>query len=149
MYLEIALVASLLSNPHNPMADHEQHCLIENAVYESIGEGKKGMQYVTEVVINRTEAGYRGDKTFCDTVYSKSQFSWTLIDKDQRLEYSEEDYLEAAQVTLSVLYEEVPRLLPSNVMHYLNTRDATDMSWYDPNKVYTRYKNHAFLANVR
>lgn len=149
MLLEMSIVMALINDTHNPAATVEQHCLIENAIYESIGEGQRGMQLVTEVAINRMDAGYNGVTDFCHTIYQPYQFSWTLINEDNRLPYSEDDYLDAAQVVLSVLYGEVDRILPENVYHYLNVRHATDMSWYDPSKVVHRHRNHQFLASVR
>lgn len=149
MFLEMAIVIALLDDPHNPKATAEQHCLIENAIYESIGEGRRGMQLVTEVALNRLDNGFRNVDSFCRTVYDPYQFSWTIIDEDSRLDYSQADYLRAAQVVLSVVYDEVDRILPPNVHHYINVRDASDMSWYDPNKVVYRHRNHQFLAHIR
>lgn len=145
--LELAIVAMLLNDHTNPEAQAEQHCLIENAIYEAHGEGTRGMQLVTEVVVNRVNREYRGEWTYCNVIHDPAQFSWTLEDTPR--EYSEEEYLEAGQVVLSVLYGELPKVLGENVTHYLNEDEATDLSWYDPNKVVLRHKNHQFLAGVR
>lgn len=146
MFLEMAIVMTLLGDSHNPEAEQEQHCLIENAIFEAIGEGPIGMQLATEVAINRVDSNYRGADSFCKTVYDPYQFSWTAIPEEQRYPYTQEDYHQAAQVVLSVVYEEVDRILPSHIRHYLNRHTATDLSWYDPSKVVYEHRNHQFLA---
>lgn len=143
--LEMAIVIAMLNDPHNPKASNEQECLIKNTIYESIGEGQKGMQLTTEVAINRLDVGYRGARSMCDVIHSPSQFSWTLSPDYGRYQYSEEEYLKAAQVVFSILYDEVERILPKDVLHYLNTETATDLSWYDKDKVVLVYGGHSFL----
>jgi hypothetical protein len=66
--------------------EHQLNCLIKNAYYEAMTEGKIGRQQVTKVVINRTR-----DNNFCKTVYQPYQFSWTPI----LAEALEECYIEA------------------------------------------------------
>ncbi len=100
--IELAVVASLLIDQSNPMVEREHECLIENAIYEAVGETQRGMQLVTEVVINRLDNGYRGARTFCDVVFSPSQFSWTNIPEDELLTYTDEEYLLASQVVFSL-----------------------------------------------
>lgn len=144
--LEMALVLALLNDPQNPEASAEQHCLIENTIYESIGEGQRGMQLTAEVAINRLDVNYRGARSMCDVIKSPKQFSWVLTPKEERREYTEKEYNKAAQVTLSVLYNEVDRILPRNTLYYLNPETATDLSWYDEDKVVLAYNNHSFLV---
>jgi len=135
------------NNQHNPRAAIEHHCMIENIIYESIGEGKIGMQLVAEVTLNRVDNQRYGKspEEICEVVYQRKQFSWTAIPEEERLVYTDDEYMQAAQVMYSVLYDELPRILPENVLHYLNRRDATDLSWYDPNKVVYAHLNHEFL----
>lgn len=149
MFLEIGIVLALLNDPKNPEASSETHCLIENAIYESLGEGEHGMRLVTEVVINRVDSGFRNTNGFCETIYDPFQFSWTRLDESRLYQYTEEDYLRAARVVLSVMYDEVDRILPRNTLHFINTRIASDLSWYDSRNVVYRYGNHQFLSNVR
>ena len=50
-------------------------CLSKNAYFESRGQGVKGMQAVTWVVLNRTKhPSY--PSTPCAVIYSPKQFSW-------------------------------------------------------------------------
>lgn len=54
----------------------ELKCLALNNYYEAATEGIRGMQAVTQVVINRVDTqGY--PRTACGVIYQKSQFSWT------------------------------------------------------------------------
>lgn len=144
--LEMALVLSMLATPTDGFVYREQKCLIENAIYEAANQGPKGMQLATEIAINRLDRNYRGAQNACAVIYAPAQFSWTLTPKEKRRAYTDAEYHAAAQVVFSVLYDEVDRILPGNVLHYLNKRDATDLSWYDPSKVVLSYRNHEFLA---
>lgn len=145
--LDMIIVEALLQDEQTPIAMTEQHCMIENVLYEAIGEGTKGMQLVAEVTLNRVDNGYYDNtgEEFCRVVYRPYQFSWTLIPQGERLVYSDEEYKRAAQVVLSLLYGAVDRILPPTVLHYINPRHATDLSWYDPSKVVYRHKNHDFV----
>ena len=144
--LEMAFIVHLLNNSlTDPETELEHHCLIENAIYEASSEGEKGMRLVTEVVLNRYESEYRSDSTYCGTIYHKLQFSWTRIPESKRRVYSQDEYLKAAQVVFSYMYGDLDRILPQEVRHYLNKKEATDQSWYRPDMVVYRYKNHEFL----
>lgn len=145
--MEIALVLSLLNNSiTDPETEMEHHCLIENAIYEAGGEGITGMRLVTEVVLNRYRNGYRTDSTYCGTIYWKLQFSWTRTPRERLRRYSDEEYVRAAQVVFSYMYDKTDRLLPQNVNHYLNKKEATDQSWYQPTQVVYQHKQHEFLV---
>lgn len=145
MLLEMSIVLALLGDTTNPVAAAGQHCYIENAIYEGSAEGSRGMRLVTEVTVNRLDVGHRGARTACEVIYSPAQFGWTFTPEDQLRTYTEAEYLKAAQAVFSVLYDEVPRLLPTNVLHYQNPTTATDDSWYDADKVVLAYKGHHFL----
>ena len=58
--------------------ENQLDCLVKNAYYEAMTEGKIGRQQVTKVVLNRTR-----DNNFCKTVYLPYQFSWTLKKQKQ------------------------------------------------------------------
>lgn len=136
----------LTSSITDPETELEHHCLIENAIYEAANEGPIGMRLVTEVVLNRYDAEYRSDSTYCGTVYHKLQFSWTRTPKNKRRKYTQDEYMKAAQVVFSYMYGDLNRILPRNVRHYLNKAEANDQSWYEPEMVVYRYKNHEFLV---
>jgi hypothetical protein len=140
--LEMALVLSILNSPHNPEAAMAHKCMIENLVYESADQGTKGMRLMAEVTLNRVDE-LESPRAYCDVVYEPYQFSWTH--KEHKREYKDSEYHKAAQVLFSYLYGDLPRLLPKGTKHYLNKELASDMSWYDPNKVVMEYKDHAFL----
>lgn len=48
--------------------------MLKNIYHEARGEGIEGMQAVALVTLNRAK---QQDKTVCDVVYAKKQFSWT------------------------------------------------------------------------
>lgn len=144
--MEMALVIAMLnSSITDPETELEHHCLIENAIYEAGGEGQMGMKLVTEVVMNRYDAEYRSNKTYCGTIYHRLQFSWTRTPRESLRKYSLEEYQKAAQVVFSLMYGETEKVLPPDVRHYLNKKEAEDQSWYDPNSIVMEWKNHEFL----
>jgi spore germination cell wall hydrolase CwlJ-like protein len=53
-------------------------CMVENAYHEARGEGIKGMQAVTQVVLNRAQ---KSGESACQVVYKPYQFSWTMDKK--------------------------------------------------------------------
>jgi len=147
--MEMALVIELMTARTDARTELEQKCLIENAIYEAAGQGKKGMALATEVALYRLEAGYRYKDTSCTIVHDRNQFSWTSIPEDQRRPYTLEEERAAAQVVFTYLYTDPPRMLPEGTLHYLNTDTATDLSWYDPKKVVLSYRDHVFLKGVK
>lgn len=70
----------------NPKLPDQLECLALNAYHEARGEGVKGMEAVTQVVLNRTRHG-KFPSDACSVVYQPSQFSWvgkaTDIDDEQ------------------------------------------------------------------
>lgn len=60
------------------LPEHQLNCLVKNAYYEAMTEGRAGRQQVTKVVFNRTK-----DNNFCKTIYLPNQFSWTLKKQKQ------------------------------------------------------------------
>lgn len=48
-------------------------CLVKNAYNEARGEGEKGVQLVTQVVLNRARIDGKG---ICEVIYEPGQFSW-------------------------------------------------------------------------
>lgn len=58
-------------------AVRELNCMALNNYYEAATEGIRGMQAVSQVVINRTNmSGF--PSTPCGVIYQKKQFSWTF-----------------------------------------------------------------------
>jgi len=147
MLMEMALVLAIKNSPHNPVAQQEHKCVVDNIIYEAADQGVKGMRLVTEVTLNRANKE-TGDISFCKVVYKPYQFSWTSTDKSELREYSEKEENKAYQILYSYLYGNLDNLLPTNAYHYLNKNKATDFSWYTPSKVVYIYKDHTFLANV-
>ena len=73
-----ALLLSTASCEHNPVPTVAQandfKCMLNNIYHEARGEGVEGMQAVALVTLNRAK---QQDKTVCEVVYQRKQFSWT------------------------------------------------------------------------
>ena len=73
-----ALLLSTASCDHSPVPSNAQatefKCMLKNIYHEARGEGVEGMQAVALVTLNRAK---QQDKTVCEVVYQRKQFSWT------------------------------------------------------------------------
>ena len=73
-----ALLLSTASCEHSPVPTVAQandfKCMLKNIYHEARGEGVEGMQAVALVTLNRAK---QQDKTVCEVVYQRKQFSWT------------------------------------------------------------------------
>lgn len=73
-----ALLLSTASCEHNAVPSKAQadefKCMLKNIYHEARGEGVEGMQAVALVTLNRAK---QQDKTVCEVVYQRKQFSWT------------------------------------------------------------------------
>ena len=76
-------------------------CLVRNAYFESRGQGVKGMQAVTWVVLNRTKhPSY--PSTPCAVIYAPFQFEWTRSGKTPKIK-EKDAYTQAERVVEGVL----------------------------------------------
>ena len=148
MLIETALVLDILNNKHNVESYYENMCGIENLIYEASDQGTKGMRLVAEVTLNRARNN-PSPYAVCETVFDPYQFSWTITPKDKLRDYTELELLHAAQIWFTYVYSDIEPILSEDVLHYLNTDTASDLSWYDPSKVVLKHRDHAFLAGVR
>ena len=73
-----ALLFSTASCEHAPAPSvaqvNDTLCMLKNIYHEARGEGVEGMQAVALVTMNRAR---QQDKTVCEVVYQRKQFSWT------------------------------------------------------------------------
>ena len=104
--LSVTLTATLQAetNPKQSQAqklsNKQIQCLVLNSYMESRGQGVKGMQAVTWVVLNRTKhPSY--PSTPCAVIYSPKQFSWV---SNKPVQIKEKDaYTQAERVVEGVL----------------------------------------------
>lgn len=165
--LTLTAILSIVNGDTDGMTRLQDKCFIENLIYESVGEDPEavrnvakelngefgaadknnpiGMRLTAEIVLNRLEEEHRGEFTLCSVIYDDFQFSWTRKPKSELRKYTREEYLAAAQVAYTYLYTNADRLLPVTVINYLNPKTSKDMSWYDPDKVVYKYRNHHYL----
>lgn len=77
-----ALLLSTASCEHQPVPTvaqaNEFCCMLKNIYHEARGDSVEGMQAVALVTLNRAK---QQDKTVCDVVYQRKQFSWTMMPK--------------------------------------------------------------------
>lgn len=77
-----ALLLSTASCEHKPVPTvaqaNEFCCILKNIYHEARGEGVEGMKAVALVTLNRAK---QQDKTVCEVVYQRKQFSWTTTAK--------------------------------------------------------------------
>lgn len=104
--LSVTLTATLQAKSINDsshtqtLSNKQIECLVLNAYFESRGQGVKGMQAVTWVVLNRTKhPAY--PSTPCAVIYSPKQFSWWNGKTPQIKE--KEAYAKAERVVEGVL----------------------------------------------
>lgn len=73
-----ALLLSTASCEHEPTPSpavvSEWQCMLKNIYHEARGEGVEGMKAVALVTLNRAK---QQNKTVCEVVYQRKQFSWT------------------------------------------------------------------------
>ena len=106
LVLSVTLTATLQAET-NPKQSYAQklsnkqiQCLVLNSYMESRGQGVKGMQAVTWVVLNRTKhPSY--PSTPCAVIYSPKQFSWVSNKPPQVKE--KDAYKQAERVVEGVL----------------------------------------------
>ena len=105
--LSVTLTATLQAKSINDsshaqkLSNKQIECLVLNAYFESRGQGVKGMQAVTWVVLNRTKhLSY--PSTPCAVIYAPFQFSWTK--SVAKVQVKEKDaYTQAERVVEGVL----------------------------------------------
>ena len=107
LVLSLSLTATLQAKSINDssqvqkLSSKQIECLVLNAYFESRGQGVKGMQAVTWVVLNRTKhPSY--PSTPCAVIYAPFQFSWTK--SGAKVQVKEKDaYTQAERVVEGVL----------------------------------------------
>ena len=106
LVLSLSLTATLQAetNPKQPqvqkLSSKQIQCLVLNSYMEARGQGVKGMQAVTWVVLNRTKhPSYPA--TPCAVIYSPKQFSWVSNKPPQIKE--KDAYTQAERVVEGVL----------------------------------------------
>ena len=108
LVLSLSLTATLQAKSINDssqvqkLSNKQIQCLVINAYMESRGQGVKGMQAVTWVVLNRTKhPAY--PSTPCAVIYAPSQFEWTRnVNKPIQIK-EKEAYTQAERVVEGVL----------------------------------------------
>ena len=107
LVLSVTLTATLQAKSINDSSQVQKlskaqiECLVLNSYMESRGQGVKGMQAVTWVVLNRTKhPAY--PSTPCAVIYAPFQFEWTRSGKPPQIK-EKDAYTQAERVVEDVL----------------------------------------------
>lgn len=107
LVLSLSLTATLHAKSINDSSQVQKlskaqiECLVLNSYMESRGQGVKGMQAVTWVVLNRTKhPSY--PSTPCAVIYAPFQFEWTRNGKTPQIK-EKDAYTQAERVVEGVL----------------------------------------------
>lgn len=107
LVLSVTLTATLHAKSINDSSHAQKlskaqiECLVLNSYMESRGQGVKGMQAVTWVVLNRTKhPSY--PSTPCAVIYAPFQFEWTRNGKTPQIK-EKDAYTQAERVVEGVL----------------------------------------------
>ena len=105
--LSVTLTATLQAKSINDSSQVQKlskaqiECLVLNSYMEARGQGVKGMQAVTWVVLNRTKhPSY--PSTPCAVIYAPFQFEWTRNGKTPQIK-EKDAYMQAERVVEGVL----------------------------------------------
>jgi N-acetylmuramoyl-L-alanine amidase len=137
------VVAVLASLGHaNAHTASETYCLAENIYHEARGESVDGMIAVALVTKNRV-ARSRFPDTFCEVIYEKAQFSWTLLKKKPRVK-DDRQWNKAVKIAARVVTGDFD--YPDFVAdHYVNLNKA-DPSWRHKMQFQGRIGDHWFYV---
>lgn len=118
------------------------NCLARNVYYESRGESMAGKIAVAQVTWNRVKSKKWGD-TFCDVVYAKKQFSWTIDAKHLTLPHGS-DWIASKNATYAFLSgDRVSKLGKSDHYH----AHYVDPRWNRHMQARGVVGNHIFYAS--
>jgi len=140
------VVAVLASLGHaDAHTTRETYCLAENIYHEARGEPVDGMIAVALVTKNRVER-HRFPDTFCEVVYEKGQFSWTLEKRKPRVTNSKA-WLTATMIAARVVTGDFDY---SGFVadHYVNLKKA-DPAWRHKMTFQGRIGDHWFYVEKR
>lgn len=107
-------------------------CMVTAIFFEAGGEPKLGKQWVYHVINNRTNLGYRGNMTWCSTVYDRWQFSFANDDPDIKPDFNNatSDLLETVKVVEDYLNNGMWDVdITDCATHYLRTDWIARTSW--------------------
>ena len=114
----------------------EISCLVRNAYNEARGEGEKGIQLVTQVVLNRARIDGKG---ICEVIYEPEQFSWVSAP----LAVSDE-FKKKTKPLIVAMYNGKKRMSKQyRNIYYFHRKDLKRV-WTKKLRLAASYKNHIF-----
>jgi spore germination cell wall hydrolase CwlJ-like protein len=117
-------------------------CLIKNAFHEAGNQGDVGILLVTEVVYNRAKLK---NKTFCEIIYAKKQFSWTQF-KEHKIKEKQYERIKLLILDYHYGFQQIPPLYKEIIAYHA---DYVDPYWNKHYKKVGQWKNHIFYKALK
>ena len=114
----------------------EISCLVRNAYNEARGEGKKGIELVTQVVLNRARIDSKG---ICEVIYEPGQFSWVSAPLAVSDEFNKE-----SKPLIVAMYTGKKRLSKKYRNIYYFHKKGLRRVWTKGLRLAIAYKSHVF-----
>lgn len=134
------------TNEKIKLSDRERNCLIMNAFHEAGVEGNMGMVAVVQVVHARQKTEKWG-KSFCNVVYAKAQFSWTL-EKDKKYKTPKGELWETAKTAVAK-YESGYRVAGLGNAMYYHTDYISKPKWAADQHAIGKIGKHIFYTKAQ
>lgn len=116
-------------------------CLTKNIYYEAATESRAGKYAVATVTLNRLKTGRWGNNV-CKVVYSKAQFSWTLLRKLRKPNPAVYD--ECHDIAISALHGDRVKGLNRSLLYHADY--IKEPKWADPDHKIGKIGAHIFYT---
>lgn len=120
----------------------ELNCLVKNAFHEAGNQGDVGILLVTQVVYNRAKLK---NKSFCEIIYAKKQFSWTQF-KEHKIKEKRYDKIKSLILNYHYKYLDVPEEYKNAIAYHA---DYVKPYWSKHYKKIGKWKNHIFYKDLK
>lgn len=143
MIAELIIVVEALSFSPEALDQKEVLCVARNIYHESRSESVEGQIAVAQVVVNRQNSL---DKTACEVVYAKHQFSWTTKKPKVNLKdpIEREAFEDAAAIAVDVMTGKSDSVVGD--AEYFISKDMKKPAWTKALKFVGVVGKHAFYA---
>lgn len=103
-------------------------CIIRALYFEAGGEPEIGIRWVYDVIKNRTDLKYRGNETYCQTIFDSKQFSFANLNPD-RVPTVNADLYQVTEIAKEIYYDQTHRDMTCGSTHYLRKDIMWDVKW--------------------
>lgn len=113
---------------------HAESCLAANIFFEARGEGRRGMETVAAVTLNRVQSP-KYPKDVCSVVFQKKQFSWTHQQSRKVIWRVLNGSLEGFNAKDRAAYREAKIIAQKALKAELGIEIPTNVLWYHTKQV--------------